>query len=118
MGDKVNSLKVVTSLAIVGENFDQWQKIKELCEQSTQDNSGLAAGILSRTIKMDFGSFTVKYLVLFIDQKFAHNIKPTFQYSMRQLMEEGIENVFTKIGRKTIIKAQMKAKQDTRATNP
>ncbi|UCG03191.1 MAG: hypothetical protein JSW11_04215 [Candidatus Heimdallarchaeota archaeon] len=113
----MNSSKLVTSLAIIGETFGQWQKIKELCDQSTQDKSGLAAGILSRTIDMDLGSFTVKYLILFIDQKYGYNIKPTFQYSMKQLMEEGIENVLRRIGRKTIIRAQMKEKKDLQITN-
>ena len=105
-------------MAIIGESFDQWQQIKELCEQSTDDNSGLAAGILSRRIEMDFGSFIVKYLILFVDQKFSYNIKPTFRYSMKQLMEEGFENILTNIGRKTIIRAQMKNKQDIRSTSP
>jgi len=114
----LHSAQLVTSLAIIGESFDQWQQIKELCEQSTDDSSGLAAGILSRRIEMDFGSFTVKYLILFIDQKFSYNIKPTFRYSMKQLMEEGIENILAKIGRKTIIRAQMKNKQDIRSTSP
>jgi hypothetical protein len=113
----LNSSKLVTSLAILGENFDQWHTIKDLCEQSTQDKSGLAVGITSRTLEMDTGSFTVKYLILFIDQRFAHNIKPTFRYSMQQLMEEGIENVLKKIGRKTIIRAQMKMKQDIQSSN-
>ncbi|MFX1539116.1 MAG: hypothetical protein ACFFDI_33490 [Promethearchaeota archaeon] len=113
----MHSSKLVTSLAIIGENFSQWQQIKELCDQSTEDKSGLAAGILSRTIEMDLGSFSVKYLILFIDQKFAHNIKPTFQYSMKQLKEKGIENILEKIGRKTIIRAQMKINSGIRSTN-
>ncbi|MFX1506595.1 MAG: hypothetical protein ACFFDC_10880 [Promethearchaeota archaeon] len=112
----MNFPKLVTSLAIIGESFDQWRIIKDLCEQTTQDNSGLAVGIISRTIEMDIGSFTVKYLILFIDKKFAHNIKPTFQYSMQQLMEEGIENVLKKIGKKTIIKVQMKMKKDIQSS--
>ncbi len=114
----MKSSKLVTSLAIIGETFDQWQKIKKLCDQSTQDNSGLAVGILSRTIEMDLGSFKVRYLLLFIDQKFAYNIKPTFQYSMKQVMEEGIENILVRTGRKTIIRAQMKEEQDIRPANP
>ncbi|MFW9905989.1 MAG: hypothetical protein ACFFFH_16825 [Candidatus Thorarchaeota archaeon] len=112
----MNSTELVTSLAIIGESFDQWQTIKDLCQQSTQDNSGLAAGIISRTIEMDIGSFIVKYLILFIDQRFAYNIKPTFQYSMQQLMTEGIENVLKKIGRKTIIRVQMKTKHDIQSS--
>ena len=112
----MNSSKLVTSLAIIGESFDQWKIIKKLCEKSTQDNSGLAVGILSRTIEMDFGSFTVKYLIMFIDQKIAYNIKPTFQYSMQELMEEGIENLLRRIGKKTIIRAQMKQKLDIQST--
>lgn len=112
----MNSHKLVTSLAIFGESLDQWQTIKDLCEQSTQDNSGLAVGITSRTIEMDTGSFTVKYLILFIDQRFAHNIKPTFRYSMQKLMDEGIEKVLQKIGRKTIIRAQMKMRQDIQSS--
>ena len=114
----MHSAQLVTSLAIIGESFDQWQQIKELCEQSTDDSSGLAAGILSRRIEMDLGSFTVKYLILFIDQKFAHNIKPTFRYTMDQIMKEGIESILTTIGRKTFIRAQMKNKQDIRTTTP
>ena len=114
----MNSTKLVTSLAIIGDSYDQWQKIKEICEQSTEDNSGLAAGILSRTIETDFGFFNVKYLLMFVDQKFARNIKPTFQYSMDQIMKEGIENILTTIGRKTIIRAQMKFKEDLQSPNP
>ncbi len=98
-------------MAIIGDSFNQWLKIKELCDQSAHDNSGLAVGILSRTIETDFGVFTVKYLLLFVNNKFAHNIKPTFRFTMNQLMEEGIENVLTRIGRKTIIKAQLKLKE-------
>ncbi len=110
----LKSTKLVTSLAISGASFDQWPKIEKLCEQSVRDNSGLAVGILSRAIETDLGVFTVKYLVLFADQKFSHNLKPTFQFTMNQLMEEGIENVLTRIGRKTIIKAQTKLKTKIR----
>ncbi|MFX1284277.1 MAG: hypothetical protein ACFFB5_11510 [Promethearchaeota archaeon] len=101
---------LVTSLAIIGDSFDQWPEIKEYCEQSTQDNSGLGIGILSRTIETNLGNFTVKYLLLFVDKKFAHNIKPTFQFTMKQIIEEGFDNVITRIGKKTIIRAQKKAK--------
>jgi len=101
---------LVTSLAIIGDSFDQWSKIKTHCDQSTEDNSGLGIGILSRTIETNLGVFKVKYLLLFVDQKFIYNIKPTFQFTMKQLIEEGFDNVLTRIGRKTIIRAQRKVK--------
>ncbi|MFX0015670.1 MAG: hypothetical protein ACFFB2_12110 [Promethearchaeota archaeon] len=101
--------KFVTSLAIIGDSFDQWKNIKKLCDQSTQ-SYGLGLGILSRTIETDLGYFPVKFLVIFIEKKFTHNIKPTFKFTMNEITNEGIENILTRIGRKTIIKAHINMK--------
>nr|UCE14925.1 MAG: hypothetical protein JSV04_07025 [Candidatus Heimdallarchaeota archaeon] len=100
--------KVVTSLAIIGDSFDQWVKLKEQCDQSTEDKSGLAAGILTRTYDTQFGNFTVKFLLLFVNKKLPHNLKPTFRFTMKELMDEGLESILAKIGHKTIINAQRK----------
>lgn len=105
--------KLVTSLAIIGDSYDQWFKLKEQCEQSTEDESGLAAGILTRTFDTNFGNFTVKYLLLFVDKKLPHNLKPTFRFTMKELMDEGMESILEKIGRKTIINAQRKLSKES-----
>ncbi len=96
-------------MAIIGDLVNQWPGIKELCDQSTTDDSGVGVGILTRKITTDFGQkYNVKFLLLFVDQKLYHNLKPTFRYTMKEITQEGFENVLMKIGRKTIINAQRK----------
>lgn len=96
-------------MAIIGDLDDQWPEIKELCDQSTTDDSGVGVGILTRRISTDIGQkYDVKYLLLFVDQKLYHNLKPTFRYSMKEIKQVGIENILMRIGRKTIINAQRK----------
>ncbi|MHA2226533.1 MAG: hypothetical protein ACXAC8_15090 [Candidatus Hodarchaeales archaeon] len=101
----------VTSIGIIGSFSDEWGKIKEYCEQSSQDSSGIGVGIIKRVIKSDIGEFPVKFLVLFIDQRINYTSKQSFQFTMKDILEEGFEEVLTRIGRKTVIKVLRREKR-------
>lgn len=86
MPSLVKFSEVATSIAIVNDSFSQWFDIQNICDYSAHDNAGLAVVILSRTNETDFGLFTVKYLILFIIKRFPNNLKPSFQFSIKELM--------------------------------
>ena len=109
----MKSHEIVTSVAIVGA-FKSWKQIEKLCDQSVQDEAGVAVGILTRKIKTDFGDYQVKYLLLYVNEKLSHKLKPTNLFSYNELMEEGFENVLIRLGKRVIINIERNLKRKIR----
>lgn len=99
----MSQLRVVSSITIIGP-FKKWRIIRELCDHSVDDGSGLAAGLLKRQIKTEFGLFNVKFTVLYIDENYGYSLRPTFRYTIYEVEEKGLEIILQDVGRKTILK--------------
>ncbi|MFX0210859.1 MAG: hypothetical protein ACFFDT_33075 [Candidatus Hodarchaeota archaeon] len=106
-------MKFATSIAIMGNLSEDWERIKHYCDQSASDNAGIAVGILSRKIGTDFGSFLVKFILLFIDKSLTSQVKPTFRFSMSEIEQEGVEEILLRVGTKVIINAYLKTPKES-----
>jgi hypothetical protein len=97
-------------------SFNNWKQIEKFCDRSAQDKAGVAVGILTRNINLNFGNYEVKFLLLYIDENLNYKLKPTYRFSYQELMVEGFENVLTRVGKKVIINIErnMKSKITTR----
>jgi hypothetical protein len=106
-------MKFATSIAIIGDLSNDWERIKCYCDQSASDNAGIAVGILSRTIGTDFGLFLVKFILLFIDKSLTSQLKPAFRFSMYEIEKEGVEEILLRVGKKVIINAYLKTPKES-----
>lgn len=105
----MKSSHFITAIAIIGGSLNDWLKLRSFCDQSVQDKSGLAVGIISKIVSSEFGDFPVKFLILFIEKSLQYHLKPVFRFTMAQIKEEGLENVLERVGRKVIINISMKS---------
>lgn len=98
---------MVTSIAILG-SFTEWKSIENQCDQSVQDKSGVAVGIITREITTNFGVYNVKFLLMYINDNLKHKLKPTYQFTHKQVIDEGFDQLLARIGKKVIINIQLK----------
>ncbi|MHA2306739.1 MAG: hypothetical protein ACXACU_15260 [Candidatus Hodarchaeales archaeon] len=106
---ELKSMSIVTSIAILG-SFSEWKAIERKCNHSAQDKSGVGVGIISREIKTDFGNYHIKFLLMYIDDNLRHKLKPTYQFTYQEVVDEGFEQLLARIGKKVIINIQLKMK--------
>jgi len=99
----MGQLRVVTSITIIGP-FKKWILIRELCDHSVDDGSGLAAGLLKRQIKTESGLFNVKFSILYVDEDLKYSLRPTFRYTIYEVEERGLESILQEVGRKIAFK--------------
>lgn len=97
--------------------MNDWLKLRSLCDQSIHDKSGLAVGIISKNVSSEFGDFSVKFLILFIEECLQYHLKPAFCFTMSQIKEEGLGNILERVGRKAIINIRMKSSKTRAQSN-
>ncbi len=103
--------QIVVRLSIVGP-FTQWPNFQSYCDESISDASGVSVGIVSRIIKTDWGSHSVKFVLLFLGDNIYHHIRPTHRYTVQEINKEGFENILNDIGRRTIINIHLKGQNE------
>ena len=99
--------KYVISITIEG-NFDDWPKIRNHCEEYLSDSSGIAVGFTTKSISTDFGKFSVKCIIIFLDKETQHHLKPINRYSSTELSRIGLDVILEKIARKMLIDIHLK----------
>ncbi|MHA1968917.1 MAG: hypothetical protein ACW964_14075 [Candidatus Hodarchaeales archaeon] len=81
---ELKSMSIVTSIAILG-SFSEWKAIERKCNHSAQDKSGVGVNL-------------------------RHKLKPTYQFTYQEVVDEGFEQLLARIGKKVIINIQLKMK--------
>ena len=96
---------IVITFSVVGQ-FSEWPYFHKYCAKSFSDLTGISVGIISKSIKTDFGTFPVKFVLLFLGKSIQHYLKPTHRYTEEEILEQGLDTILDKLGRKIIIKIQ------------
>ena len=93
---------------IIEGKFDDWVRIQNHCEDYLSDSSGIAVGFTTKSISTDFGEFSVKCIIIFLDEKTQHQTKPVNRYSSTEIFEIGLDKVLEKIARKMLVNIHLK----------
>ena len=99
--------KYVISITIEGD-FDDWVTLRGYCEDHISDSSGIAVGFTTKSISTDFGEFSVKCIIIFLDKKTQYHLKPVNRYSSTEIFEMGLDEVLEKIARKMLVNVHLK----------
>jgi hypothetical protein len=102
-----NMDKYVISITIEG-NFDDWTKLRSHCEDFLSDSSGIAVGLTTKSISTDFGEFSVKCIIFFLDDRTLHHLKPVNRYSSIEIFKIGLDTVLERIAKKMLINIHLK----------
>ena len=108
--------KYAISITIEG-NFNDWPKLKNHCEDYLSDSSGIAVEFTTKSVSTDFGKFSVKCIIIFLDDKTQHHLKSVNRYSSTEIFKLGLDVVLEKIARKTLITIHLKDRSSVLRTS-
>ena len=94
--------KYVATILVEGK-FAEWSRLKEYCDQTITDSTGIALGIITRRITTDFGVHSVKFVLTYLDEGVKCRIKPVNRFSINYVLENGFDIILEKIGKKLVI---------------
>jgi hypothetical protein len=103
--------RYVISITIEG-NFNDWSLLQTHCDEFLTDSSGIAAGFTTKSISTDVGTFSVKCIIIFLDESFQHKLRPVNRYSSSEVFENGLDAILEKVARKMLINLQLKDKSN------
>jgi hypothetical protein len=109
--DKNKKVEIMDRYAIsitIEGKFEDWGRIQSHCEDYLSDSSGIAVGFTTRSISTDFGEFSVKCIIIFLDERTQHHLKPANSYSSTEIFEIGFDKILEKIARKMLINVHLK----------
>ena len=105
--------QIVVRLSIVGP-FSQWPNFQSHCDESISDASGVSVGIVSRIIKTDWGSHSVKFVLLFLGDNIYHHLRPTHRYTVQEINKEAYVIHRPELNVQTLIQLGMIFKEQAR----
>ncbi len=101
--------KYIATIVVEGK-FTEWSRLKEYCDQTITDSTGIALGIITKNISTDFGVYPVKFVLTYFDEGVKHRLKPVNRYTINKVLERGFDSILEKIGKKLLINLQLSGK--------
>ena len=108
--------KYVATILVEGK-FAEWSRLKEYCDQTITDSTGIALGIITRRITTDFGVYSVKFVLTYFDEGVKCRIKPVNRFSINYVLENGFDVILEKIGKKLVINLHNQRESSERITS-
>ncbi len=99
--------QVVIRFSVIGQ-FSEWPHFQPFCEKSISDSTGISVGIISKSIITDFGTFPVKFIILFLGENIHHHLKLIHRYTVEEVIQEGLDTILNKLGKKVLINIHLK----------
>ena len=101
--------RYIATIVVEGK-FTEWSRLKEYCDQTITDSTGIALGIITKNISTDFGVYPVKFVLTYFDEGVKHRLKPVNRFTIREVLERGFDSVLEKTGKKLLINLQLSGK--------
>lgn len=101
--------KFIATIVVEG-NFTEWSRLKDYCDQTITDSTGIALGIITKKITTDFGIFSVKFVLTYFDEGIKHRLKPVNRYKITEVLEKGFDTILETTGKKLLINLQLAGK--------
>ncbi len=101
--------RYIATIVVEGK-FTEWSRLKEYCEQTIADSTGIALGIITKNISTDFGVYPVKFVLTYFDKGVKHRLKPVNRYPIREVLERGFDSILEKTGKNLLINLQLSGK--------
>ena len=108
--------KYVATILVEGK-FTEWSLLKEYCDQTVTDSTGIALGIITRRITTDFGVYSVKFVLTYFDEGVKHRFKPVNKFTINNVLESGFYSILDKIGKKLLINLYHQRESSEKMTN-
>ena len=101
--------KFIATIVVEGK-FTEWSRLKEYCDQTITDSTGIALGIITKKISTEFGVYPVKFVLTYFDDEIKHRLKPVNRYTINEVLERGFDVILETTGKKLIINLQLSGK--------
>lgn len=101
--------RYIATIVVEGK-FTEWSRLKEYCDQTITDSTGIALGIITKNISTDFGVYPVKFVLTYFDEGVKHRLKPVNRFTINEVLERGFDSILENIGKKLLINLQLSGK--------